>query len=100
MLGMAELGRLELDSGQKTSLVFVTAFVLAGIVLSTIIFPFWHLIREDVFEDVIILTNDDGVCYVETVDLIPKTIENCSSISGENASIKFGKGLAWATIVP
>jgi hypothetical protein len=96
MLGMAELGRLELDLGQKTSLVFVGAFVLAGIVLSTIIFPFWHLIREDV----IILTNDDGVCYVETVDLIPKTIENCSSISGENVSIKFGKGLAWATIVP
>lgn len=52
------------------------------------------------FEDVIILTNDNGVCYVETVDLIPKTIENCSSISGENVSIKFGKGLAWATIVP
>ncbi len=100
MLGMAELGRLELDSGQKTSLVFVGAFVFVGIVLSTIIFPFWHLIREDVFEDVIILTNDDGVCYVETVDLIPKTIENCSSISGENVSIKFGKGLAWATIVP
>ena len=97
---MAELGRLGLDSGQKTSLVFVSAFVLAGIVLSTIIFPFWHLIREYVFEDVIILTNDDGVCYVETVDLIPKTIENCSSISGEIVSIKFGKGLAWATIVP
>jgi len=99
MLGMAELGRLELDSGQKTSLVFVGAFVLTGIVLATIIFPFWHLIREDVFEDVIILTNDDGVCYVETVDLIPKTIENCSSNSGETVSIKFGKGLAWVTIV-
>lgn len=63
---MAELGRLELDSGQKTSLVFVGAFVFAGIILSTTISPFWHLIREDVFEDVIILTNDDGVCYVET----------------------------------
>jgi len=100
MLGMVELGRLEFSSGQKTSLVFVGAFVLAGIVLSTIIFPFWHLIREDVFEDVIILTNDDGVCYVETLDLIPKTIENCSSISGEIVSIKFGKGLAWATVVP
>jgi len=66
MLGMVELGRSELSSGQKCSLVFGGAFFLAGIVLSTTIFPFWHLIREDVFEDVVILTNDDGVCYVET----------------------------------
>ena len=97
---MAELGRLELSSGQKGGLVFGGAFILAGIVLSTIIFPFWHLIRKDIFEDVIILTNDNGVCYVETVDLIPKTIENCSSNPGEHMSIKFGKGLAWAAIVP
>lgn len=97
---MAELGRLELSSGQKGGLVFGGAFLLAGIVLSTVIFPFWHLIREDVFEDVVILTNDNGMCYVETVDLIPKTIENCSSNPGENVSIKFGKGLAWATIEP
>ncbi len=30
MLGMAELGRLELSSGQKGSLVFGGAFFLAG----------------------------------------------------------------------
>jgi hypothetical protein len=48
----------------------------------------------------VILTNDDGICYVETVDLIPKTIENCDASPGDNVSIKFGKGLAWATIVP
>ena len=97
---MVELGNMELSSSQKTSLVFVSVFIFVGIVLSTVIFPFWHLIREDVFEDVVILTNDDGVCYVETEDLIPKTIENCDANPGENVSIKFGKGLAWATIVP
>jgi len=97
---MVALGRMELSSSQKTSLVFGGAFLLAGIVLSTIIFPFWHLIREDVFEDVMILTNDDGVCYVETADLIPKTIENCDANPGDDVSIKFGKGLAWATIIP
>jgi hypothetical protein len=53
-----------------------------------------------VFEDAVILTNDNGVCYVETSDLIPKTIENCDSNPGETVSIKFGKGLAWATIMP
>ena len=97
---MAELGRLDLSSGQKGGLVFGGAFLLAGIAISTIIFPFWHLIREDVFEDVIILTNDAGVCYVETSDLIPKTIENYNVNSGETVSIKFGKGLAWGTIIP
>ena len=96
---MVELGNMELSSSQKTSLVFVSAFIFAGIVLSTVIFPFWHLIREDMFEDVVILTNDDGTCYVETTDNIPKTIENCSLNPGDTATIKFGDGLAWATIV-
>ncbi len=50
---------MELSSSQKAGLVFGGAFLVAGIALSTIVFPFWHLIREDVFEDVVILTNDD-----------------------------------------
>ena len=90
---------MELSSSQKTSLVFVGAFLTAGIVLSTMVFPFWNLIREDVYEDVIILANDDGVCYVETSDTIPKIIEDCTLKSGDVATIKFGEGLAWATIV-
>jgi hypothetical protein len=90
---------MQLNSSQKTSLVAVGAFVTAGIVLSTVIFPFWNLIREDVYEDVIILTNDDGVCYVETSDSIPKTIEDCNLNAGDNTTIKFGEGLAWATVV-
>jgi hypothetical protein len=90
---------MELNSSQKTSLVFVGAFVIAGIVLSTVVFPFWNLIREDVFEEVTILTNNDGVCYVETADMIPKIIENCTLHSGDVTTIKFGDGLAWATIV-
>ena len=90
---------MELSSSQKTSLVFVCAFVTAGLVLSTLVFPFWNLIREDVFEDVVILTNDNGVCYVETSDSIPKTIENCDLNSGNKTTIKYGNGLAWAKIV-
>ena len=79
--------------------MFVGTFLTAGIVLSTMIFPFWNLIREDVFEEAIILTNNDGVCYVETSDTIPKTIEDCTLKSGDVVTIKFGEGLAWATIV-
>ncbi|QLH04482.1 hypothetical protein C5F49_03465 [Nitrosopumilus oxyclinae] len=90
---------MELSSSQKTSIVFVGAFLTAGIVLSTLVFPFWNLIREDVFEEVIILNNDNGVCYVETADTIPKIIENCTMNPGDVATIKFGEGLAWATIV-
>ena len=90
---------MELSSSQKTSLVFVGVFLSAGIVLSTLVFPFWNLIREDVFEEAIILANDGGICYVETVDMVPKTIENCTLKSGDVTTVKFGEGLAWATIV-
>lgn len=90
---------MELSSGKKATLAFAGAFVVAGIVLSTIVFPFWNFIREDVYEEVEILSNDNGVCYVETADMIPKTIENCPLSPGDTAAIKFGKGLAWATLV-
>lgn len=96
---MADSGRMELNSSQKTSLVFIGAFLTAGIVLSTMVFPFWNLIREDVFEEVTILTNDDGVCYVETLDSIPKTIEDCTASPGDKVTIKYGDGLAWGTII-
>jgi len=90
---------MELSSSQKTGLVFVCAFLAAGIVLSTLVFPFWNLIREDVFEDVVVLNNDDGVCYVETRDNIPKIIEDCTMNPGDKITIKYGKGLAWGTVV-
>ncbi len=99
MRAMAALGSMELNSSQKTSLVAVGAFVAAGIVLSTVVFPFWNLIREDVYEDVTILTNDNGICYVETSDSVPKTIEGCINEAGDKVTIKFGDGLAWATVV-
>lgn len=98
MVGTAAHGKMNLSSSQQQGIVFGGAFLVAGIVLSTIIFPFWHLIREDVFEDVIILSNDDGTCYVETSDNVPKLIENCQLNEGDKVTIKFGKGLAWATI--
>ncbi len=90
---------MELTSSQKGGLVFGGAIVAAGIVLATAVFPFWNLIREDVYEDVTILTNGGGVCYVETSDDIPKTIEDCTLASGDSATVKYGQGLAWASIV-
>ena len=99
MLAMAVLGKMELTSGQRGGLIFGGALLIAGIVLATVVFPFWNLIREDVYEDVVILTNDNGVCYVETTDNVPKTIDDCTLNSGDKATIKFGKDLAWATIV-
>ena len=99
MVGMAVPGNMKLSSSQQQGLVFGGAFLVAGIVLSTMIFPFWHLIREDVFEDVVILSNDNGTCYVETDDNVPKIIENCELDAGDKVTIKFGKDLAWATVV-
>ncbi len=99
MVGTVALGNMKLSSSQQQGLVFGGAFLVAGIVLSTMIFPFWHLIREDVFEDVVILSNDNGTCYVETDDNVPKIIENCNLDAGDKVTIKFGKDLAWATVV-
>ena len=99
MVGTVAPGNMKLSSSQQQGLVFGGAFLTAGIVLSTMVFPFWHLIREDVFEDVIILSNDNGTCYVETIDSVPKIIDNCEMSAGDDVTIKFGKDLAWATIV-
>ena len=99
MVGTAVHGKMKLSSSQQQGLVFGCAFLAAGIVLSTMVFPFWHLIREDVFEDVVILSNDNGTCYVETIDDIPKIIDNCNFDAGDEVTIKFGKDLAWANVV-
>ena len=99
LVGTVAYGKMKLSSSQQQGLVFLCAFVAVGIVLSTMVFPFWHLIREDVFEDVVILNNDDGTCYVETTDAVPKIIENCELNAGDEVTIKFGKDLAWAYVV-
>lgn len=91
--------QMDLTDSQKYGAIFGGAFVLAGIVLSTVVFPFWNLIREDVFEEATILSNSDGTCYATTSDSIPKTIENCDLEPGATVMLKFGRGLAWATIV-
>ncbi|MFB5645263.1 MAG: hypothetical protein ACE5R3_01545 [Nitrosopumilaceae archaeon] len=96
---MAECGDMELTDSQKYGAIFGGAIILAGLVLSTLVFPFWNLIREDVFEEVVIIKNDEGTCYVETDDLVPKTIRNCDKQPGDKVTIKFGKDLAWAEIV-
>jgi len=55
---------------------------VAGIVLSTLVFPFWNLIREYIYENFVSLSSDGGTCYVETSDKVPKTIENCNLKKG------------------
>ncbi|KAF6244092.1 hypothetical protein C6988_00045 [Nitrosopumilus sp. b1] len=90
---------MELSESQKHGLIFGGAIIIAGLVLATVVFPFWNLIREDVFEEVEILSNKDGVCYVATQDNVPKTIENCNAQVGDTVTIKFGRDLAWAEIV-
>ena len=90
---------VELSDSQKYGAIFGGAIILAGLILSTLVFPFWNLIREDVFEETEILSSGDGKCYAITSDEIPKTIEDCNLEPGTPVTIKFGEGLAWATIV-
>jgi len=90
---------MEMHDSKKHALTFLVAFVAAGLVIATVIFPFWNLIRADVYEDVEILLNERGMCYVDTSDNIPKTIDNCNHSIGDVVTIKFGEGLAYAEIV-
>lgn len=96
---MAECGKMELTDSQKYGAFFGGAIIIAGIILATLVFPFWNLIREDVYEEAVIIKNDDGTCYVETKDLVPKTIRDCDKQPGDKVTIKFGRDLAWAEIV-
>lgn len=89
----------EMTFGRKYTLIFVGILALAGIIIATVVFPFWNLIREDVYEDVTILSNNNGVCVADTLDEIPKHIESCTYNAGDAVTIRYGEGLAWAVIV-
>ena len=89
----------EMKDSKKYGLMFLFIFITAFIIIATLIFPFWNLIREDVYEEVEIMLNERNKCYVDTSDNIPKTISNCGHQVGDIVTIKYGKGLAYAEIV-
>ncbi len=89
----------EMKDSKKHALMFLFTFIAAAVILGTVIFPFWNLIREDVYEEVEILLNERDKCYVDTSDNIPKTIDNCIHKIGDIVTIKYGKDLAYAVIV-
>nr|ABZ07957.1 hypothetical protein ALOHA_HF4000ANIW141M12ctg1g8 [uncultured marine crenarchaeote HF4000_ANIW141M12] len=89
----------EMNDSKKHALMFLFTFIAAAVILGTVIFPFWNLIREDVYEEVEILLNERDKCYVDTSDNIPKTIDNCIHKIGDIVTIKYGKDLAYAVIV-
>ena len=91
---------MELSDGQKYAIVFLGALAAAGIVLGTMVFPFWNFIREDITEEVEIFESANGNCYVDTLDGTPKTIENCNLPVGSSVTVKYSEGLPWATIEP
>ena len=89
----------EMNDSKKYGLMFLFIFITAFIIIATLIFPFWNLIREDVYEEVEIMLNERGMCYVDTIDNVPKTIDNCDKKVGDIVTIKYGKDLAFASIV-
>ena len=93
----------EMNDSKKHALVFLFTFIAAAVIIGTVIFPFWNLIREDVYEEVEIMgkwsTWYGTKCNVDTSDNIPKTIDNCSHKVGDIVTIKYGEGLAYAEIV-
>ena len=90
---------MEMNDSKKHALMFLFTFIAAAVIIVTVIFPFWNLIRADVYEEVEILLNERDKCYVDTSDNIPKTIDNCIHKVGDIVTIKYGQGLAYAEIV-
>ena len=90
---------MEMNDSKKYGLMFLFTFLGAAIIIGTVVLPFCNLIRADVYEEVEIMLNERGMCYVDTSDNIPKTIDNCEYQIGDTVTIKFGEGLAYATIV-
>ena len=88
-----------MKDSKKHALMFLFTFIAAAVIIGTVIFPFWNLIRADVYEEVEILLNERDKCYVDTSDNIPKTIDNCIHKVGDIVTIKYGKDLAYAEIV-
>jgi len=73
----------EMSDGKKYGLMFLFIFIAAFIIIATLIFPFWNLIREDVYEEAEIMgkwtTWYGTMCNVDTSDNIPKTIDQLST---------------------
>lgn len=89
----------EMTFGRKYGLIFGGVLAIAGVVIAVVVFPFWNLIRDDVTEEVVIISNDNGICAADTRDEIPKQIRDCTAAVGDTVTIKYGQGLAWAVIV-
>ena len=93
----------EMKDSKKYGLMFLFIFIAAFIIIATLIFPFWNLIRAAVYEEVEIIgkwsTWYGTMCSVDTLDNIPKTIDNCDKEIGDAVTVKFGEGLAYAQIV-
>ena len=87
----------EMTFGRKYGLIFGGVLAIAGVVIAVVVF--WNLIRDDVTEEVVIISNDNGICAADTRDEIPKQIRDCTAAVGDTVTIKYGQGLAWAVIV-
>ena len=90
----------EMTFGRKFGLIFGVGLAAAGLVIATVVFPFWNLIRENIDEEVVIMANVDGVCTVDTSDQIPKLIHDCIAEKGDVVNVRYGEGMAWARILP
>ena len=50
------VGSVVMHDSKKYGLMFLFIFITAAVIISTVVFPFWNLIREDVYEEVEILS--------------------------------------------
>ncbi|MGY5149701.1 MAG: hypothetical protein ACW9W3_06530 [Candidatus Nitrosopumilus sp. bin_68KS] len=54
--------------GGSPKKLYVIVFVLIAVVFATAVWPFWNLIPEYITEEVRVVSNSDGKCYIHTDD--------------------------------
>ena len=50
---------MEMNDSKKHGLMFLFTFLGAAIIIGTVVFPFWNLIRADVYEEVEIMLEEN-----------------------------------------
>ncbi len=78
-------------STKKLVLIFGIIAIGAFIILSIFVFPIKNLIRDEITAEVKILSKNDGICVIDTVDH-PRGINECPYKTGDNVLVKYKEG--------
>ena len=78
-------------STKKLLIIFGSIALGVFIILAIFIFPIKNLIREEITNDVKIVSKNNRICVVDTPDH-PRGINNCNYNIGDTVIVKYKEG--------